>query len=163
MIVFITPYVLDTPDEIAAESMRRKRALNIKDMWERGWSDSKMATPSREDARKQERAERKARRDQRRARKETPIVETQEIPDASPSEMDTGANSGTIDDVQMDTGMNSGTIDDVPDEQEQRKEESQGPAQDEQKGDIQTLINERSARWSKSLDAIDRLTPRGKI
>jgi general secretion pathway protein D len=46
IIVFITPRVLDTPDEIEAESERRKQASTGKDMWEQGgWSDSKLAEP----------------------------------------------------------------------------------------------------------------------
>ena len=43
VIVFITPYVLTTPDEITEESARRKDSLNIeKGLWKRGWSDSKL-------------------------------------------------------------------------------------------------------------------------
>ncbi|MGQ9661029.1 MAG: type II secretion system secretin GspD [Kiritimatiellia bacterium] len=47
VVVFITPYVLDTPDEIAAESRRRHRALEVQGMWKRGWSASPLAEPSR--------------------------------------------------------------------------------------------------------------------
>ena len=46
IVVFITPYVLDSPEEIEAESIRRKAALHGADgMWEKGWSDSKLAEP----------------------------------------------------------------------------------------------------------------------
>jgi general secretion pathway protein D len=45
IIVFITPRVLDTPEEIEAESERRKQATSGKDMWQKGWSDSKLAEP----------------------------------------------------------------------------------------------------------------------
>jgi general secretion pathway protein D len=45
IIVFITPYVLDTPEEIRAESTRRKEATGAKDMWHKDWSDSKLAEP----------------------------------------------------------------------------------------------------------------------
>lgn len=44
-IVFITPYVLDTPEEVEAETRRRKDSLNIGGMWKRGWSGSDMAEP----------------------------------------------------------------------------------------------------------------------
>ncbi|MCX7590669.1 MAG: type II secretion system secretin GspD, partial [Kiritimatiellae bacterium] len=47
VVVFITPYVLDTPDAIAAESRRRHRALEVEGMWKRGWSASHLAEPSR--------------------------------------------------------------------------------------------------------------------
>ena len=52
IVVFITPYVLDTPEEIEAESVRRKDSLSAsKDgTWERGWSDSKLADPPRSKA-----------------------------------------------------------------------------------------------------------------
>ena len=47
IVVFITPYVLDSPEEIEAEATRRKNALNstTEGLWEKGWSDSKLAEP----------------------------------------------------------------------------------------------------------------------
>ena len=47
IVVFITPYVLDTPEEIELESARRKNSLSgaSDGMWEKGWSDSKLADP----------------------------------------------------------------------------------------------------------------------
>jgi general secretion pathway protein D len=42
-IVFITPYVLDSPEEVAEETQRRRDSLNIKGMWKHGWSGSKLA------------------------------------------------------------------------------------------------------------------------
>ena len=47
IIVFITPYVLDSPEEIQAESARRKEATDVGGMWEKGWSDSQLAEPRR--------------------------------------------------------------------------------------------------------------------
>ena len=49
IVVFITPYVLDSPEEIELESARRKSALSgaSDGMWEKGWSDSKLADPPR--------------------------------------------------------------------------------------------------------------------
>ncbi len=44
-IVFITPYVLDTPQQVADETRRRRDALSIEGMWKRGWSGSQMAEP----------------------------------------------------------------------------------------------------------------------
>ncbi len=46
VIVFITPYVLDTPEAMAEESIRRKESMNVSGLWQRGWSDSKLAEPS---------------------------------------------------------------------------------------------------------------------
>ncbi len=43
LIVFITPYVLDTPEAIAMEAARRKAVIDTKGLWEKGWSDSDLA------------------------------------------------------------------------------------------------------------------------
>lgn len=47
IVVFITPYVLDSPEEIETESARRKAALSSETdgLWEKGWSDSNLADP----------------------------------------------------------------------------------------------------------------------
>lgn len=47
IVVFITPYVLDSPEEIETESARRKDALSgdTDGMWRKGWSDSNLAEP----------------------------------------------------------------------------------------------------------------------
>lgn len=43
VIVFITPYVLDTPGDIADDAERRYRSLQMSDgLWPRGWSDSRL-------------------------------------------------------------------------------------------------------------------------
>jgi general secretion pathway protein D len=44
-IVFITPYVLDTPDQVDRETKRRRDSLNIEGMWKKGWSGSDLAEP----------------------------------------------------------------------------------------------------------------------
>jgi general secretion pathway protein D len=44
-IVFITPYVLDSPEQVAEETRRRRDSLNIGGMWKQGWSGSEMAEP----------------------------------------------------------------------------------------------------------------------
>ena len=45
IVVFITPYVLDTPEQMVMESRRRKHALNAEGLWEKGWSESRLAEP----------------------------------------------------------------------------------------------------------------------
>lgn len=47
-IVFITPYVLDTPEEVNRETQRRRDSLNIQGMWKKGWSGSELAEPVQE-------------------------------------------------------------------------------------------------------------------
>jgi general secretion pathway protein D len=48
VIVFITPYVLDTPQEIMADARRRRDAVKAGGIWEQGWSASKLADQPRE-------------------------------------------------------------------------------------------------------------------
>lgn len=49
IVVFITPYVLDTPADIKEETARRKETLvKAGVLWEKGWSDSSLADPTRE-------------------------------------------------------------------------------------------------------------------
>lgn len=45
IVVFITPYVLDSPEKMVAESGRRKHALNAEGLWQKGWSESRLAEP----------------------------------------------------------------------------------------------------------------------
>jgi hypothetical protein len=45
-IVFITPYVLDTKEQVDRETRRRRDALNIQGMWKHGWSGSNLAEPA---------------------------------------------------------------------------------------------------------------------
>ena len=45
VVVFITPRVLDSPEEIEDESRRRKEATSMQGMWEKGWSNSHLAEP----------------------------------------------------------------------------------------------------------------------
>lgn len=47
-IVFITPYVMDSPDAVRNETVRRKESLNIKGMWKKGWSGSDLAEPQKD-------------------------------------------------------------------------------------------------------------------
>ena len=45
VIVLVTPYVLNTPSEIMRDANRRLEHMEIEGMWERGWSDSRLAEP----------------------------------------------------------------------------------------------------------------------
>lgn len=50
VLVLITPYVLTTNEETETETARRKNALSDDhSLWERGWSDSKLAAPPSEE------------------------------------------------------------------------------------------------------------------
>lgn len=48
-IVFITPYVLDTPEDVARETVRRRDSLNIEGMWNYGWSGSRLSEDAPEE------------------------------------------------------------------------------------------------------------------
>jgi general secretion pathway protein D len=45
VLVFLTPYVLDTPEDLKADAMRRKAASDMGDIWRQGWSASDLADP----------------------------------------------------------------------------------------------------------------------
>ena len=45
VIVLVTPYVLNTPTEIMRDANRRLEDMSVEGMWERGWSDSRLAEP----------------------------------------------------------------------------------------------------------------------
>jgi len=45
VIVLVTPYVLNTPSEIMRDANRRLEHMEVEGMWERGWSDSRLAEP----------------------------------------------------------------------------------------------------------------------
>ena len=60
LMVMLTPYVLDTPEEAYAETARRQASLSsISNMWVQGWSPSDLAAPSPEQVRAQRRQARK--------------------------------------------------------------------------------------------------------
>ncbi|OVE76181.1 type II secretion system protein GspD [bacterium E08(2017)] len=78
VVVFITPYVLDNDTEIREEAERRKASLaSAGQLWEKGWSDSKLAEPGKEEKREQKRLERlsKKKADEERLRKEQELEE----------------------------------------------------------------------------------------
>ena len=71
LMVMLTPYVLDTPEEAYAETARRQASLSsISNLWTRGWSPSDLAAPSP--------AEIRARKLEARKRRET-APQTEEI------------------------------------------------------------------------------------
>ncbi len=58
VVVFITPYVLDTPEEIAANAKRHKDAIDSREMWKSDWSQSRLAEKTRADRKLSSREER---------------------------------------------------------------------------------------------------------
>ena len=45
LLVFMTPYVINTPEDMDREARRRKDYINAPELWTKGWSDSKLADP----------------------------------------------------------------------------------------------------------------------
>jgi hypothetical protein len=45
LLMFLTPYVIETAEDMAREARRRKDFMNANDVWTKGWSDSKLADP----------------------------------------------------------------------------------------------------------------------
>ena len=62
LLIFLTPYVLNTSEAMANEARRRKDYLDVKGMWTKGWSDSKLADETIVQKLKRERAEHAAAR-----------------------------------------------------------------------------------------------------
>jgi general secretion pathway protein D len=60
VLVFMTPYVLDTPSAATAEAQRRKDSVNAAGMWQRGWSNSQLAEPTAEERRAMAKSARQA-------------------------------------------------------------------------------------------------------
>jgi hypothetical protein len=79
-LVFLTPYVLDTPESMAAEARRRKDYLDVKGMWTKGWSDSKLADETMRQKLKREKAEHATERAREAQANEQAEDETAEAP-----------------------------------------------------------------------------------
>ena len=45
LLVFLTPYVIESQKDMDREARRRKDYVNATDIWTKGWSDSKLADP----------------------------------------------------------------------------------------------------------------------
>ncbi|MDA3924511.1 MAG: type II secretion system secretin GspD [Kiritimatiellae bacterium] len=45
MLVFLTPYVIDDPEQMREETRRRKEYIDANDIWTKGWSNSDLADP----------------------------------------------------------------------------------------------------------------------
>ncbi|MDR2849441.1 MAG: hypothetical protein LBW77_02725 [Verrucomicrobiota bacterium] len=45
LLVFMTPYVINTPEDMDREARRRKDYVNAPDIWTKGWSASNLADP----------------------------------------------------------------------------------------------------------------------
>ena len=45
LLVFMTPYVINSPEDMDREARRRKDYINAPELWTKGWSDSKLADP----------------------------------------------------------------------------------------------------------------------
>ncbi len=67
ILVFLTPYVMDSPDEIEADALRRQAALGTDGNWSRGWSNSNMGQPTKEEIREEEKRERELEKNARSA------------------------------------------------------------------------------------------------
>ena len=72
LLVFLTPYVLDSSEAMAAEAKRRKDYLDVKGMWTKGWSDSKLADETTNQKINRERAEHAAARAKEREERDRP-------------------------------------------------------------------------------------------
>jgi general secretion pathway protein D len=74
VLVFITPYVLDTPEDIRNDALRRRDSTEVGGLWKRGWSNSKLADPSEQDIRQKKIQEKLERLKQEQSRKSVPAL-----------------------------------------------------------------------------------------
>ena len=94
MIVFITPYVLDTPEEIRAEAQRRRDALDVAGSWKRDWSNSQLAEPTAKQIWEEKQRAREAAREEARSRRAAAAAEKAAAasrPNRVPGQVRTGA------------------------------------------------------------------------
>jgi len=82
LLVFLTPYVINTPEEMDRETRRRRDYVNAADVWTKGWSDSKLADETIVQKIKREKAERAAARAQE-AGRQAPTVREAGVMSAS--------------------------------------------------------------------------------
>ncbi|MDP6490263.1 MAG: type II secretion system secretin GspD [Kiritimatiellia bacterium] len=91
VIVFITPYVLNTPEDMEADAHRRLEAANVEGMWKRGWSNSRLAEPNKEDIKQAALDAKEAKRRQKEMDKEArrrAAEQAKQEPEESPAVME---------------------------------------------------------------------------
>ncbi len=79
MLAFITPYVLESAEEIYTETKRRKDTLSMNGIWEQGFSASKIADKTRSQVRAEEKAASEAEKAARRAEKAAQEAEKERL------------------------------------------------------------------------------------
>jgi general secretion pathway protein D len=80
LLVFLTPYVLDNAESREAEARRRKDYLDIKGMWTKGWSDSKLADETIVQKLNREKAERAREREEKKSEESSSTTTAPAIP-----------------------------------------------------------------------------------
>ncbi len=130
MIVFITPYVLDTNEEIEAEALRRRNALDIDGSWKRDWSNSKLAEPTAKQIWEEKRAAKELAREEARTRRAEKAAAAAAERDSRPQH---GRASGQL---------------------RARQPVASTELSDEQ---VAELLLQNEARWSEDLKQVDAL------
>ncbi|MBU0676511.1 MAG: type II secretion system secretin GspD, partial [Verrucomicrobia bacterium] len=70
LLVLLTPYVLMTPEEVRDETERLHKSTNLKDSdWYRGWSDSPLAKPTKEQIKAQRKLFKKQQKEEQESRR----------------------------------------------------------------------------------------------
>jgi general secretion pathway protein D len=100
ILVFITPYVLNSPAEIQAEAIRRKAAMGENGAWTRGWSDSQLGDDTKETLAAKKKAEKDAKKkalEAEKAAKKNPKKDTVAPSKATETDLITSAQTLTTD------------------------------------------------------------------
>ena len=147
MIVLITPYVLDTPGSISAESRRRTRAMDLQRIWLRGerqWSDSKLAEPTRAQAR----LEAREAKDRARAEKaEDARIAAEEKKAAAEAKKHSEAEARAIE-----------AEDEAAKKQENEVTAEKTKSKPKVNPVLLELMSRQESEWSEQLKAVDKAT-----
>jgi general secretion pathway protein D len=138
VVVFVTPYVLDTPEEIEGESTRRKDALSVSGLWKRGWSASNLSDLSRADRAAERRRKKREEKEKIRATiaARTPEPVAEQPPESEPE---------LVDDPEIE-------------KIEQELQDLEEPKQDPMSNldpELIRFIERQERRWGRSLRKVD--------
>jgi general secretion pathway protein D len=132
VIVFITPYVLNTPEEIEDDARRRAEATNTEGMWKRGWSNSRLAEPNDADL---ERAAEEAKLEKKRAAEEAKLEKKR-----------------ATDDAKLEKKRQK----EMKKEARRRKKEAPKDELNGLEPDVADFVSRESKRWDEVLDRVDK-------
>jgi general secretion pathway protein D len=164
-IVFITPYVLNTPEEMEVETARIRNSVDVEGMWPKGWSRSKLADDTKHDyatKREERRLAEHAEKESKRADVERDAAfRTNAIPMDAHMEKKQGGDektelTGKEQQSIEQTSAPVGSVKDTP----ARNESIQSVSAEQVDTDPATeqFIERQEKRWDKEVKDVDQTT-----